>query len=166
MLPYKFILSGGGTGGHIYPAIAVADELKTRYPDARFLFVGANSKMEMQKVPKAGYAIEGLPIVGIKRSLTISNLIVPFKLIKSLMKAKKIIKNFQPDVVIGTGGYASAPVLRAASNKGISCLIQEQNSYAGVTNKLLAKKAAKICVAYRGMEQFFPKDKIVLTGNP
>lgn len=159
-------MSGGGTGGHIYPAIAVADELKMRYPNARFLFVGANGKMEMQKVPKAGYEIVGLPIAGIKRSLSVSNLIVPFKLIKSLIKARKIIKNFNPDVVIGTGGYASAPVLRAASNKGIACLIQEQNSYAGVTNKLLAKKVSKICVAYQGMEQFFPKEKIVFTGNP
>jgi len=159
-------LSGGGTGGHIYPAIAIANELKARHPQARFLFVGAKDRMEMQKVPKAGYEIEGLWISGIQRSLTLKNLSFPFKLIHSLSKSKKIIKDFQPDVVIGTGGFASAPLLRVASRRGIPCLIQEQNSYAGIANKWLAKTVNTICVAYAQMERFFPKEKIVLTGNP
>jgi len=159
-------LSGGGTGGHIYPAIAIANELKARHPQARFLFVGAKDRMEMQKVPKAGYEIEGLWISGIQRNLTAKNLAFPFKLIHSLARARKIVKSFQPDVVIGTGGYASAPLLRVASGKNIPCLIQEQNSFAGIANKWLAKKAKTICVAYTGMEKFFPKEKIVLTGNP
>ncbi len=166
MKQYKFILSGGGTGGHIYPAIAIANELKARHPQARFLFVGANDRMEMQKVPKAGYEIEGLWISGIQRNLSRKNLMFPFKLLHSLAKARKIIADFQPDVVIGTGGYASAPLLRIASGKNIPCLIQEQNSYAGVANKWLAKRVRTICVAYSGMEKFFPKDKLVLTGNP
>lgn len=163
---YRFILSGGGTGGHIYPAIAIADELKLRYPDAAFLFVGAKDRMEMEKVPKAGYKIEGLWISGIQRKLTLKNLMFPFKLISSLISAGKIVAKFKPNVVIGTGGFASGPVLKMAARNGIPCMIQEQNSYAGITNKLLAKKAAKICVAYDDMERFFPADKVVKTGNP
>lgn len=163
---YKFILSGGGTGGHIYPAIAIANELKARFPQARFLFVGAENRMEMQKVPKAGYEIKGLWISGLQRSLSPKNLTFPLKLINSLTRSKKIIREFQPDVVIGTGGYASAPLLRVASGKGIPCLIQEQNSYAGIANKWLAGRVKTICVAYEGMERYFPKEKIVLTGNP
>ncbi len=159
-------MSGGGTGGHIYPAIAIANELKARHPQARFLFVGAKDRMEMEKVPKAGYEIEGLWISGIQRDLTLKNLAFPFKLMHSLYRSKKIIKNFHPDVVIGTGGYASAPLLRVASRKGIPCLIQEQNSYAGIANKWLAKTVKTICVAYAEMEKFFPKEKIILTGNP
>ncbi|PKP25894.1 MAG: undecaprenyldiphospho-muramoylpentapeptide beta-N-acetylglucosaminyltransferase [Bacteroidetes bacterium HGW-Bacteroidetes-2] len=166
MKPYKFILSGGGTGGHIYPAIAIANELKARHPQACFLFVGAQDRMEMQKVPKAGYEIEGLWIAGIQRNLSRRNLMFPFKLLHSLARAKKIIKAFNPDVVIGTGGYASAPLLRVASLKKIPCLIQEQNSYAGVANKWLSKKVNTICVAYKGMEKYFPTEKLVLTGNP
>jgi len=164
--PYKFILSGGGTGGHIYPAIAIADELKLVFPEAEILFVGAKNRMEMQKVPKAGYPIIGLQISGIQRSLSLKNISFPFKLMHSLWKSKKIINDFKPQVVIGTGGFASAPLLRVASFKGIPCLIQEQNSYAGIANKWLAKKIQKICVAYPGMEKFFPKEKIVFTGNP
>ncbi|HPF10990.1 MAG TPA: undecaprenyldiphospho-muramoylpentapeptide beta-N-acetylglucosaminyltransferase [Flavobacteriaceae bacterium] len=166
MKPYRFIISGGGTGGHIYPAIAIANELKARHPDATFLFVGAKDRMEMEKVPKAGYPIEGLWISGLQRSLKWANLLFPLKLVSSLLRSKKIIKKFQPNVAIGTGGYASAPLLRVASKKGIPCLIQEQNSHAGVTNKWLSKHVKSICVAYTGMEQFFPKDKIVFTGNP
>ncbi|MEP0131420.1 MAG: undecaprenyldiphospho-muramoylpentapeptide beta-N-acetylglucosaminyltransferase [Eudoraea sp.] len=163
---YRFILSGGGTGGHIYPAIAIADELKIRHPNATFLFVGAKDRMEMEKVPKAGYKIKGLWISGIQRKLTLKNLMFPFKLISSLISAGKIVKKFKPHVVIGTGGFASGPVLKMASRKGIPSVLQEQNSYAGITNKLLAKHAAKICVAYDEMERFFPADKIVKTGNP
>lgn len=163
---YKFILSGGGTGGHIYPAIAIANELKKRHPNAEFLFVGAEDRMEMEKVPQAGYKIEGLWISGLQRKLTFRNLLFPFKLISSLIKAGNIVKKFKPNVVIGTGGFASGPLLRRASAKGIPCVLQEQNSYAGVTNKILAKKAKKICVAYDHMEQFFPANKIVKTGNP
>ncbi|MBU2995068.1 undecaprenyldiphospho-muramoylpentapeptide beta-N-acetylglucosaminyltransferase [Cellulophaga baltica] len=163
---YRFILSGGGTGGHIYPAVAIANELKSRYPDAEFLFVGAKDRMEMEKVPKAGYKIEGLWITGVQRSLTLKNMMFPFKLISSLVKAGGIVNKFKPDVVIGTGGFASGPLLQRASSKGVLCVLQEQNSYAGITNKLLAKKAKKICVAYDKMEQFFPADKIVKTGNP
>lgn len=162
----RFILSGGGTGGHIYPAIAIADELKKRHPGAAFLFVGAKGRMEMEKVPQAGYDIEGLWITGLQRKLTLKNLMFPFKLIHSLIKAGKIVKRFQPDAVIGTGGFASGPTLRVASRRGIPCVLQEQNSYAGITNKLLKNKVAKICVAYDGMEKFFPADKIVKTGNP
>lgn len=163
---YKIILSGGGTGGHIYPAIAIADELKSRFPDAKFLFVGASDRMEMEKVPQAGYEIEGLWISGIQRKLTLRNLAFPFKLISSLLKSRKIINMFQPDVVIGTGGFASGPLLKSATSKGVPSLIQEQNSYPGITNKLLSQYVDKICVAYEGLESFFPKAKIILTGNP
>lgn len=166
MSNYKFILSGGGTGGHIYPAVAIADELKARYPDAEFLFVGASDRMEMEKVPQAGYKIEGLWISGIQRKLTLKNLAFPFKLISSLLRSIKIVKAFQPDAVIGTGGFASGPLLQIATSKKIPSLIQEQNSFPGITNKLLAKKVNTICVAYDGLEKFFPKDKIKLTGNP
>ena len=163
---YRFILSGGGTGGHIYPAVAIANELKRRYPDAEFLFVGAKDKMEMEKVPQAGYEIKGLWISGIQRKLTLKNLMFPFKLISSLLKARKIVKQFKPHVAIGTGGFASGPLLRMAESSGVPCVLQEQNSFAGITNKLLAGNAEKICVAYDGMERFFPKEKIVKTGNP
>lgn len=164
--PYRFILSGGGTGGHIFPALAIADEIKKQLPNAEILFVGAEGKMEMQKVPEAGYKIFGLPIAGIQRSLTLKNLSFPFKLLNSLKQAKKIVKNFKPDAVIGVGGYASGPTLRAASNLGIPCLLQEQNSYAGLTNKWLKKKVKQICVAYEGMDKYFPASKLNLTGNP
>ena len=163
---YRFILSGGGTGGHIYPAIAIANELKRRHPEAEFLFVGAKDRMEMEKVPQAGYKIEGLWIAGLERKLTLKNLMFPFKLISSLLKAGKIARRFKPDAVIGTGGFASGPMLHVASGKGIPCVLQEQNSYAGITNKILKDKVAKICVAYDGMEKFFPANKIVKTGNP
>ncbi len=163
---YKFIISGGGTGGHIYPAIAIADELKKRYPNAAFLFVGAKDRMEMEKVPQAGYEIEGLWISGIQRKLTLKNLLFPIKLINSLWRSRSIVKSFKPNVVVGTGGFASGPLLKMASSNGVSCVLQEQNSFAGITNKLLASKAKKICVAYDGMEQFFPANKIVKTGNP
>ncbi len=163
---YKFILSGGGTGGHIYPAIAIADALKAKYPHSEFLFVGSQDRMEMQKVPQAGYKIKGLWIAGIQRKLTWSNLMFPFKLISSLFKSARIIKKFQPDVVIGTGGFASGPLLEMATRYRVPALIQEQNSFAGITNKLLAKKVQKICVAYDSMQQFFPEEKIVKTGNP
>lgn len=162
----RFILSGGGTGGHIYPAIAIANELKARFPDSQFLFVGASDRMEMEKVPQAGYPIKGLWISGLQRSLSLQNLAFPLKLVSSLAKSRSIIKKFRPDVAIGTGGYASAPLLRMAAARGIPCLIQEQNSHAGITNKWLAGKVQKICVAYKGMEKFFPKNKIRLTGNP
>ncbi|GGW37356.1 undecaprenyldiphospho-muramoylpentapeptide beta-N-acetylglucosaminyltransferase [Arenibacter certesii] len=163
---YRFILSGGGTGGHIYPAIAIANELKVRYPNAEFLFVGAKDRMEMEKVPQAGYKIEGLWISGLQRKLTLKNLMFPFKVVSSLVKAAKIVRRFRPHVVVGTGGFASGPLLRVAAGKGIPCLLQEQNSYAGITNKLLAAKVSKICVAYDGMEAFFPAKKLVKTGNP
>jgi UDP-N-acetylglucosamine--N-acetylmuramyl-(pentapeptide) pyrophosphoryl-undecaprenol N-acetylglucosamine transferase len=166
MKQYKFILSGGGTGGHIYPAIAIANELKSRFPDAEFLFVGAKDKMEMQKVPQAGYKIIGLWIAGLQRRLTFDNTLFPIKLISSLLKSRTIIKNFKPDVVIGTGGFASGPLLQVAAIAGIPTLIQEQNSYPGITNKLLGKNADKICVAYENLERFFPKNKMILTGNP
>lgn len=163
---YRFIISGGGTGGHIYPAISIADELKRRYPESEFLFVGAKDRMEMEKVPQAGYKIEGLWITGIQRKLTLKNLMFPIKLISSLIKASKIVTRFKPHAVVGTGGFASGPLLKVASSRGIPCVLQEQNSFAGITNKLLKDKVSKICVAYDGMEQFFPKDKIVKTGNP
>jgi UDP-N-acetylglucosamine--N-acetylmuramyl-(pentapeptide) pyrophosphoryl-undecaprenol N-acetylglucosamine transferase len=163
---YKFILSGGGTGGHIYPAIAIAYELKIRFPDAEFLFVGAKDKMEMQKIPQAGFQIRGLWIAGLQRKISLQNFMFPFKLADSLWKAKKIIKEFNPDVVIGTGGFASGPLLKMASMMGIPTVIQEQNSYPGITNKLLSKKADAICVAYENLERFFPKEKMILTGNP
>jgi len=160
------IISGGGTGGHIYPAIAIANKLKDRYPETDILFVGAKGKMEMQKVPDAGYNIEGLWISGLQRKLTFKNILFPIKLISSMLKTRKIIKKFSPDVVIGVGGFASGPTLKTAAKFGIPTLLQEQNSYAGLTNKLLAKKAKSICVAYDNMDVFFPKDKIVVTGNP
>ena len=162
----KILISGGGTGGHIYPAIAIANELKLRYADAEFLFVGAQDKMEMEKVPHAGYPIKGLWIAGLQRSLTFKNMLFPIKLISSIWKSKKIVRQFKPDVVIGTGGFASGPVLHVASKKGIPCLIQEQNSHAGITNKILSKKVNKVCVAYENMQRYFPTDKIVFTGNP
>jgi UDP-N-acetylglucosamine--N-acetylmuramyl-(pentapeptide) pyrophosphoryl-undecaprenol N-acetylglucosamine transferase len=162
----NIIISGGGTGGHIYPAIAIANEIKLRYPDAKFLFVGARDKMEMEKVPQAGFEIKGLWISGIQRELTLKNLSFPFKLLSSLWKAGRIIRKFKPDVAIGTGGFASGPTLMVANRKGIPTLIQEQNSYPGITNKLLAKKAKSICVAYDNLERFFPVDKLVKTGNP
>ncbi|RXR20636.1 undecaprenyldiphospho-muramoylpentapeptide beta-N-acetylglucosaminyltransferase [Flavobacterium amnicola] len=162
----KFIISGGGTGGHIYPAIAIANELKARFPKADILFVGASDKMEMQKVPQAGYPIKGLWIAGIQRKLTLQNAMFPLKLISSLAKSFRIIKSFKPDVVIGTGGFASGAVLKVASMMGIPTVIQEQNSYPGITNKLLSKKANKICVAYENLERFFPKENMILTGNP
>ncbi|MDD4820176.1 MAG: undecaprenyldiphospho-muramoylpentapeptide beta-N-acetylglucosaminyltransferase [Flavobacteriales bacterium] len=163
---YKIILSGGGTGGHIFPAVSIADEMRRRHPDAEILFVGANGRMEMTRVPEAGYPIKGLPIAGIQRSLSLSNLLVPFKVLESLWQASRIVRSFHPDVVVGTGGYASAPVLFAASLLGVPTLIQEQNGFAGVTNKILSRRAKKICVAYSGLEKVFPKDKIVFTGNP
>ena len=162
----RFIISGGGTGGHIYPAVAIANELKSRFPEAEFLFVGAKDKMEMQKVPHAGYAIKGLWISGIQRKITFDNVMFPLKLASSMWNSFKIIKSFKPDVVIGTGGFASGAVLKAASMLNIPTVIQEQNSYPGITNKLLAKRANKICVAYENLERFFPKDKMILTGNP
>lgn len=166
MKKLRFILSGGGTGGHIYPAVAIADELKAQFPDAEFLFVGAKDKMEMQKVPQAGYKIRGLWIAGLQRRLTFDNTLFPVKLITSLLKARRILAEFKPDVVIGTGGFASGPLLQVASFAGVPSVIQEQNSYPGITNKLLSAKAAKICVAYEGLERFFPKEKLLLTGNP
>lgn len=162
----RIIISGGGTGGHIFPAIAIADEVKRRNPDAKILFVGAEGKMEMEKVPAAGYEIKGLTIAGFQRKITLSNFLLPFKIIKSLMKARSIIKEFKPDVVVGVGGYASGPTLQAATMLKIPALVQEQNSFAGKTNKILSKKVNTICTAYEGLERFFPKDKIVLTGNP
>ena len=162
----KVIISGGGTGGHIFPALAIAHALKKIHPETEILFVGAEGKMEMEKVPAAGYEIIGLPIAGIKRSLSIDNLFFPVKLIKSLSKANSILKSFQPDIAIGVGGYASGPMLFVASMNGIPTLIQEQNSYPGITNKLLTKKATKICVAYEGMDKFFQSSKIMFTGNP
>ena len=166
MKQLKIILSGGGTGGHIFPAVAIANEIKKLVPDVEILFVGALGKMEMEKVPAAGYKIIGVPIAGLQRKFTLQNFKLPFLIIKSLLKTKKIINEFKPNVVVGTGGYASGPLLRAATNKDIPALIQEQNSYAGITNKILSKKVNKICVAYDGMEKFFPKEKIILTGNP
>ncbi len=162
----NIILSGGGTGGHIYPAVSIANELKGKYPEAKFLFVGAKDRMEMEKVPQAGYEIKGLWISGLQRSLSLKNLAFPFKLISSLWNAFRIIKRFKPTIVIGTGGFASGPTLYVASLKGVKTLIQEQNSYPGITNKLLSKKANKICVAYDGLERFFPSEKIIKTGNP
>jgi UDP-N-acetylglucosamine--N-acetylmuramyl-(pentapeptide) pyrophosphoryl-undecaprenol N-acetylglucosamine transferase len=163
---YRILISGGGTGGHIYPALAIANAWMEKHPDSEILFVGAQGKMEMQKVPEAGYTIKGLPVAGLQRKLTLANLSFPIKLWRSLRMASRIVKEFNPHVVVGVGGYASGPVLYAAQNKGIPTLLQEQNSYAGLTNKLLAKKAAKICVAYPEMERFFPKEKLKLTGNP
>ncbi len=166
MPEYRFMLSGGGTGGHIFPALAIADKLKQMLPDAKFLFVGARDRMEMERVPAAGYEIEGLWISGIQRSLSAKNLSFPLKLIRSISRSKQLIKEFKPHAVIGTGGFASGPLLYAATGKKIPCLIQEQNSYPGITNKLLAKRVNKIAVAYEGMERFFPADRILITGNP
>ncbi len=164
--PLKVIISGGGTGGHIFPAISIANALKQLRPDTEILFVGAENRMEMQRVPAAGYAIKGLPVAGFDRVHLLRNISVIFKLIKSRRLAHKIIKDFRPDVAVGVGGYASGPTLNVAAKMGIPTLIQEQNSYAGVTNKLLAKSAKRICVAYEGMERFFPAEKLMLTGNP
>ncbi len=166
MSKLKFILSGGGTGGHIYPAVAIANELKSRFPEAEFLFVGAKDKMEMQKVPQAGYKINGLWIAGLQRKLTLQNAMFPLKLVSSLLTSRQILRSFKPDVVIGTGGFASGPLLQMANTLNIPTVIQEQNSYPGITNKLLGKNANAICVAYENLERFFPKNKIVLTGNP
>ncbi|MDG1570858.1 undecaprenyldiphospho-muramoylpentapeptide beta-N-acetylglucosaminyltransferase [Robiginitalea sp. M366] len=163
---YRFLLSGGGTGGHIYPAIAIAEELKRRYPGAEILFVGARGRMEMEKVPQAGYPIRGLWISGLVRKLTWKNLLFPIKVLVSLMQAWKIIRSFKPHLVVGTGGFASGPTLRMASAMGIPYVLQEQNSYAGITNKWLAGKARRIFVAYDGMERFFPARALVFTGNP
>jgi UDP-N-acetylglucosamine--N-acetylmuramyl-(pentapeptide) pyrophosphoryl-undecaprenol N-acetylglucosamine transferase len=164
--PLKFIVSGGGTGGHIFPAIAIANALKQRVPDAEFLFVGAEGRMEMEKVPAAGYKIVGLWISGLQRKLTFANLSFPFKVISSILRAKKIMREFKPHAVIGTGGYASGPMLRVASRAGVPTLIQEQNSYPGITNRVLSARVNRICVAYQGMEKYFPKEKIIFTGNP
>lgn len=162
----RAIVSGGGTGGHIFPAISIANALREACPDAQILFVGAQGRMEMQRVPQAGYKIEGLPIAGFDRKNMLKNVVVLYKILKSQLMARRIIKNFKPQVVIGVGGYASGPTLKTAAQMGIPTLIQEQNSYAGVTNKLLAKSARRICVAYDGMERFFPAEKIIKTGNP
>ncbi len=166
MSELRVIISGGGTGGHIFPAVSIANAIKALRPDAKILFVGALGRMEMQRVPAAGYEIKGLPIQGFDRKNLLKNIKVLYKIWQSQRMAKKIIKDFRPQVAVGVGGYASGPTLNMAAAKGIPCLLQEQNSYAGVTNKLLAKKAAKICVAYEGMERFFPADKIMMTGNP
>ena len=166
----RIIISGGGTGGHIFPAISIANKMRELNPESEILFVGAEGKMEMEKVPAAGYRIIGLPIVGLQRQLNWKNIVndvqVPFKVLASVRKAGKVIDEFKPDIAIGVGGYASAPLLWAAQRRGIPCLIQEQNGFAGLTNKILGKKAGSICVAYEGMERFFPADKIVLSGNP
>lgn len=162
----RAIISGGGTGGHIFPALSIANKLKELNPETEILFVGADGRMEMEKVPAAGYKIEGLPIAGLQRSLSLSNLALPFKVIKSVRMAKRLIREFKPDIAIGVGGYASAPLLWAAGRLGIPTLIQEQNGYAGLTNKILGKKAKSICVAYEGMERFFPADRIIISGNP
>lgn len=162
----KVIISGGGTGGHIFPAISIAGALREKDPGCDILFVGAEGKMEMERVPAAGYPIIGLPVAGLKRSLSLSNLALPFKVMKSIRKARKIIREFRPDIAVGVGGYASAPILWVAQRLSVPTLIQEQNSYAGLTNRLTGRKADRICVAYEGMERFFPKDRLVMTGNP
>lgn len=162
----KVIISGGGTGGHIFPALSIADKLKELNPETEILFVGAAGRMEMEKVPAAGYRIEGLPMAGLQRKLTLSNFALPFKVLKSISMAKGLIREFKPDIAIGVGGYASAPLLWAAGRLGVPTLIQEQNGYAGLTNKIVGKKAKSICVAYDGMERFFPADRIVFSGNP
>ena len=164
--PIRAIISGGGTGGHIFPALSIADKLREVCPETEILFVGAEGKMEMEKVPAAGYDIKGLPVAGLQRKLSLSNLTLPFKVMKSLSMAKKIIRGFRPDIAIGVGGYASAPLLWSAEKEGIPTLIQEQNGFAGLTNRILGKKAGRICVAYEGMERFFPKERIIITGNP
>ncbi|MFT4032806.1 MAG: undecaprenyldiphospho-muramoylpentapeptide beta-N-acetylglucosaminyltransferase [Siphonobacter sp.] len=165
-MPKRFIISGGGTGGHIFPAIAIANALREIDPTTEILFVGAKGKMEMEKVPQAGYSIFGLDIAGINRSNLFANVGFPLKLTKSLMAARKVVRDFRPDAAVGVGGYASGPLLLAAGLRGVPYLIQEQNSYAGITNKFLAKKAKRICVAYPNMSQFFPAEKLVMTGNP
>ena len=162
----RVIISGGGTGGHIFPALSIANKLKELNPQTEILFVGADGRMEMEKVPAAGYEIVGLPVAGLQRKLTLSNLALPFKVIKSVRMAKKLLRKFRPDIAIGVGGYASAPLLWAAGRMGIPTLIQEQNGYAGLTNKIVGNKAKSICVAYEGMERFFPADRIVMSGNP
>ena len=162
----RAIISGGGTGGHIFPALSIADKLKELNPETEILFVGADGRMEMEKVPAAGYKIVGLPIAGLQRKLSFSNFTLPFKVLKSIRMAKKLIREFKPDIAIGVGGYASAPLLWAAGRMGVPTLIQEQNGFAGLTNKILGKKAKSICVAYEGMERFFPADRIILSGNP
>ena len=162
----RIIISGGGTGGHIFPAVSIANAIKEQRPDTEILFVGAEGRMEMHRVPAAGYPIKGLPIAGFNRKNLFKNIPVLIKLFKSQQMAKAIIKEFKPHAAVGVGGYASGPTLKVAGNMGIPTLLQEQNSYAGVTNKLLAKQAHKICVAYEGMERFFEKEKIILTGNP
>jgi UDP-N-acetylglucosamine--N-acetylmuramyl-(pentapeptide) pyrophosphoryl-undecaprenol N-acetylglucosamine transferase len=162
----RVLISGGGTGGHVFPAIAIADAIRKARPDAEILFVGAKGKLEMEKVPKAGYKIEGLWISGLQRKLTLRNALVPFKLAASLFKAWRIVRTFRPDVAVGVGGYASGPTLEMATRLGVPSLIQEQNSFAGVTNRLLGSKVKRICVAYEGMERYFPQEKVVLTGNP
>lgn len=162
----RVIISGGGTGGHIFPAVSIADKLREVNPQTEILFVGAEGRMEMEKVPAAGYRIIGLPVAGLQRKLTPANLALPFKLFKSISRAGRIIDDFKPDIAVGVGGYASAPLLWKASRKGIPTLIQEQNGFAGLTNRILGKRAGRICVAYEGMERFFPADRIVLTGNP
>lgn len=164
--PYRLIISGGGTGGHIFPAVAIANAFRERHPDSHILFVGAKGRMEMTRVPEAGYRIIGLWISGLQRKLTLSNLMFPVKLVVSYFKARRIVRNFRPHVVIGTGGYASGPIMMAATNAGIPSVIQEQNSFAGLTNKQVASKVSKVCVAYEGMEKYFPKEKIIVTGNP
>jgi UDP-N-acetylglucosamine--N-acetylmuramyl-(pentapeptide) pyrophosphoryl-undecaprenol N-acetylglucosamine transferase len=166
MRKYKFIVSGGGTGGHIFPALSIADGLRNRFPGCELLFEGAEGKMEMEKVPAAGYPIVGLPVAGFHRGEIWRNFAFIPKLIRSMLGARRVVRDFRPDVVIGVGGYASGPVLRIAAGMNIPTVLQEQNSYAGVTNKILGKKAAKICVAYDKMDRFFPKEKIVFTGNP
>lgn len=164
--PYRILIGGGGTGGHVFPAIAIADALRKGDRDMEFLFVGALGRLEMEKVPEAGYSIEGLPVAGFQRKLTLKNITFFFKLVVSMIRSRRIVRRFEPDLAIGVGGYASGPILKAAARKGVPILIQEQNSYAGVTNRLLARSARTICVAYENMERYFPADRIVITGNP
>jgi len=164
--PYRILIGGGGTGGHVFPAIAIADALRKGNQDMEFLFVGALGRLEMEKVPEAGYSIEGLPVAGFQRKLTLKNITFFFKLLASMIRSRRIVRQFEPDMAIGVGGYASGPILKAAARKGVPILIQEQNSYAGVTNRLLARSARTICVAYENMERYFPADRIVITGNP
>ncbi len=164
--PYRILIGGGGTGGHVFPAIAIADALKEGDPATEFLFVGALGKLEMEKVPEAGYSIEGLPVAGFQRRLTLKNVTFFYKLLVSMVRSRRIVRSFNPDVAVGVGGYASGPILKAAARKGVPLLIQEQNSYAGVTNRLLARSARTICVAYEKMDRYFPADKLVITGNP
>jgi UDP-N-acetylglucosamine--N-acetylmuramyl-(pentapeptide) pyrophosphoryl-undecaprenol N-acetylglucosamine transferase len=164
--PYRILIGGGGTGGHVFPALAIADAIRARLPGTEFLFVGAKGRLEMEKVPEAGYAIEGLPVAGFQRRLTLKNLTFFMKLVASMVVSRRIIRRFRPHLAIGVGGYASGPILKAASRAGIPVMLQEQNSCAGVTNRLLGRSARTICVAYEGMEQYFPSEKIILTGNP